>query len=101
MASLTDDDLDGVSEVRKYPDGTVVRVFCMQTDRDAYSSGWAYKLHYGVTEPDPTQTLDDGTIRRYLENLRIFDDSSKRLAVSRRQLTRGHQRARTACRTGP
>ncbi len=45
MASLTDDDLDGVSEGRKYPDGTVVRVFCMRTDRDAYPSGWAYKLH--------------------------------------------------------
>lgn len=52
MASLTDDDLDGVSEGRKYPDGTVIRVFCMRTDRDAYSSGWAYKLHYGATEPD-------------------------------------------------
>ncbi len=32
MASLTDDDLDGVSEGKKYPDGTVVRVFCMRTD---------------------------------------------------------------------
>ena len=53
MASLTDDDLDGVSEGQKYPDGTVVRVFCMRTDRDAYPSGWAYKLHYGATEPDP------------------------------------------------
>ena len=35
----------------------------------AYPSGWAYKLHYGATEPDPPRTLDDGTIRRYLENL--------------------------------
>ena len=41
MASLTDDDLDGVNEARKYPDGTVVRVFCMRTDLDAYPSGWA------------------------------------------------------------
>ncbi len=65
MGSLTDDDLDGVSEVEKYPNGTVVRVFCMRTDRDAYPSGWAYKLHYGATEPDPPRTLDDGTIRRY------------------------------------
>jgi hypothetical protein len=64
MVSLTDDDLDGVSEGRKYPDGTVVRVFCMRTDHDAYPSGWAYKLHYGVTEPDPPRTLHDGTIRR-------------------------------------
>ena len=78
MASLTDDDLDGVNEGRKYLDGTVVRVFCMRTDHDAYPSGWAYKLHYGATEPDPPRTLDDGTIRRYLENPAIFDDSSKR-----------------------
>ena len=40
MASLTDDDLDGVNEGRKYPDGTVIRVFCMRTDRDAYPSGY-------------------------------------------------------------
>jgi len=65
MASLTGDDLDGVSEGRKYPDETVVRVFCMRTDRDAYPCGWAYKLHYGATEPNPPHTLDDGTIRRY------------------------------------
>ena len=39
MASLTDDDLDGVSEGEKYLDGTVVRVFCMRTTRDAYPSG--------------------------------------------------------------
>ena len=49
MASLTDDDLNGVSEGRKYADGTVVRVFCMRTDRDAYPSGWAYKLHYHLS----------------------------------------------------
>ena len=65
MGSLTDDDLDGVSESQKYPDGTVVRVFCMRTDREAYRSGWAYKLHYGATEPDLPRTLEDGTIRRY------------------------------------
>jgi len=65
MASLTDDDIDGVSEGRKYPDGTVIRVFCMRTDRDAYPSGWAYKLHYGATESDQPRTLADGTIRRY------------------------------------
>jgi hypothetical protein len=65
MAPLTDDDLDGMSRVRKYPDETVVRVFCMRTDRNAYPSGWAYKLHYGATEPDPPRTLADGTIRRY------------------------------------
>jgi hypothetical protein len=65
MGSLTDDDLDGVSEGQKYPDGTVVRVFCMRMDRDAYPSGWAYKLHYSATEPPPPHTPDDGTIRRY------------------------------------
>ncbi|QLH76851.1 hypothetical protein HZS55_05820 [Halosimplex rubrum] len=65
MASPTGDDLDGVSESATYSDGTVVRVFCMRTDRNAYPSGWAYKLHYGTTEPDPPDTLDDGTIRRY------------------------------------
>ena len=65
MASLTDDDLDGVNRVEKYPDGTVVRVFCVRTDSGAYQSGWAYKLHYGSTEPNPPRTLDDGTIRRY------------------------------------
>jgi hypothetical protein len=65
MASLTGGDLDGVREARKYPDSTIVSVFCRRTDRDAYPSGWAYKLHYGATEPDPPRTLDDGTIRRY------------------------------------
>jgi hypothetical protein len=65
MASPTGDDLDGVNEARKYPDETVVRVFCMRTTRDAYPSGWAYKLHYGATEPNPPHTLADGTIRRY------------------------------------
>lgn len=65
MDSPTGDDLDGVSEGRKYPDGTVVRVFCMRTDDDPYPSGWAYRLHYGATVPDPPRTLADGTIRRY------------------------------------
>ena len=65
MASLTDDNLDGVSRVQKYPDGALIRVFCMRTGRDAYPSGWACKLHYSATEPDPPRTLDDGTIRRY------------------------------------
>jgi len=82
MASLTDDDLDGVSEGRTYPDGTVIRVFCMRTTRDAYPSGWAYKLHYGATEPDPPRTLDDGTIRRYdnsHEDTKGTNDTSHRI----------------------
>ncbi len=37
----------------------------MRTDREAYPSGWADKLHYGATAPDPPRTLADGTIRRY------------------------------------
>jgi len=65
MAAPTDTELDGVKEVKVYPDGTVVRVLCMRTNREAYPSGWAYKLHYGATEPNPPHTLDDGTIRRY------------------------------------
>lgn len=65
MVWPTADGLDGVSEQRRYPDETVVRVFCTRTDRDAYPSGWAYRLHYGATRPDPPRTLDDGTIRRY------------------------------------
>jgi hypothetical protein len=65
MASVTGDDLDGLSEGRKYPDGTIIRVFCMRTDRDAYPSGWAYRLHYGATDPDSPHTLADRTIRRY------------------------------------
>lgn len=65
MDSPTGDDLDGVSEGMKYPDGAVVRVFCMRTADEAYPSGWAYKLHYGAIEPDPPRTLADGTIRRY------------------------------------
>lgn len=65
MGSLADDDLDGINRVEKFEDGTVVRVFVMRTAQDAYPSGWAYKLHYGATEPNPPATLDDGTIRRY------------------------------------
>ena len=65
MASPSADELDRIQEVKTYPDDTVVRVFCMRTTRDAYPSGWAYKLHYGATEADPPRTLDDGTIRRY------------------------------------
>ena len=56
VASLTDD-LDGVSERRTSPDETVIRVFCMRTGRDAYLSEWAYKLHYGTTDPSPSITF--------------------------------------------
>lgn len=65
MGPSTADDLDGINATEKYPDGTVVRIFVMRTDRDTYPSGWAYKLHYGATEPNPPETLADGTIRRY------------------------------------
>lgn len=33
--------------------------------RAGVPSGWAYTLHYGTTDPNPPQTLPDGTIRRY------------------------------------
>jgi len=61
MASLTDDDLDSVRERRKPPDGTVVCVFCMRTDRDASPSGWAHTLDADadlvlLDEREPRQT---------------------------------------------
>jgi hypothetical protein len=65
MGDPAPDDLDGLNRVEKYADDTVVRVFVMRTSADAYPSGWAYKLHYGATRPEPPATLDDGTIRRY------------------------------------
>ena len=65
MVGLREDELDGLNERMTFADGTLVRVFCMKTTRDAYPSGWAYTLHYGATEPDPPRTLNDGTIRRY------------------------------------
>jgi hypothetical protein len=34
-------------------------------DTGRLSVGLAYKLHYGTTQPNPPDTLDDGTIRRY------------------------------------
>jgi len=65
MGIPTGDGLDGINRTERYADGTVVRVFVMRTSADAYPSGWAYKLHYGATQPNPPDTLDDGTIRRY------------------------------------
>ncbi len=65
VPAVTADDLDGIQRRQVYEDETVVRVFAMRTDDPAYASGWAYTLHYGVLEPDPPRTLEDGTIRRY------------------------------------
>jgi hypothetical protein len=65
MSSPGEEGLDGLSRTERYADGTLVRVFVMRTGRDAYPSGWAYRLHYGTTVPDPPRTLEDGTIRRY------------------------------------
>lgn len=76
MAAPTEGDLDGLHAIERFQDGTLVRVFVMRTTRDAYPSGWAYTLHYGATKPSPTQTLDDGTIRR--------DDNSH-------EATKGHE----------
>jgi hypothetical protein len=62
---VTEPELDGYRQRKRYPDGTVVRVFAMRTDDEAYASGWSYTFHYGTIEPDPPRTLDDGTILRY------------------------------------
>lgn len=58
------DDLDGYDDATVYEDGTVVRVTVRRTDDDAYPSGWRYTLHYGALTAG-SETLDDGTIRRY------------------------------------
>lgn len=58
------DDLDGFDRSNVYEDGTVVRISVRRTDDDSYPSGWRYTLHYGALESG-TETLDDGTIRRY------------------------------------
>lgn len=65
MGSPSEDDLDGINSIETFADGTLVRVFVLRTTRDAYPSGWAYSLHYGTRKPDPPNTLEDGTIRRY------------------------------------
>jgi len=58
-------ELSGLDRAETYDAGTLVRVFVLRTAREAYPSGWAYRLHYGATQPNPPETLDDGTIRRY------------------------------------
>lgn len=58
------DEIDGYDETNVYPNGSLVRVSIRRTESDAYPSGWRYTLHYGRLTPD-TETLDDGTIRRY------------------------------------
>lgn len=60
----TADDLDGYEKARVYDDGTVVRVFVRRTEDSAYPSGWRYTFHYGALVAG-SETLDDGTIRRY------------------------------------
>jgi hypothetical protein len=65
MGPTAEGDIDDISQVTKFRDRTLGRVFVMRTMWDAYPSAWAYKLHYGAMEPTPPQTLDDGTIRRY------------------------------------
>ncbi|PSP61609.1 hypothetical protein BRC77_12415 [Halobacteriales archaeon QH_8_64_26] len=58
------DDLDGYDNATVYEDSTVVRVSIRRTDSDAYPSGWRYTFHYGALSAG-SETLDDGTIRRY------------------------------------
>ncbi|MFC6615106.1 hypothetical protein ACFQAS_09110 [Halopenitus salinus] len=45
MVPLFENDLDGVIEGRKYPDGIVVRVFRLRSDRDAYPPRWTDETH--------------------------------------------------------
>jgi hypothetical protein len=71
------DRLDGLSETRVYPDGTVVRVAIRRTDSDAYPSGWRYTMHYGRLVHRDAATLEDGTILR-------FDNAH--------EATKGHER---------
>jgi len=61
VASLTDD-LDGASERRTSPDETVIRVFCIRTDCDAYPLGRAYKPHPGATAPSPDSITFPGMV---------------------------------------
>jgi hypothetical protein len=61
---LTDADLDGYTKAKVYEDETVIRVSIRRTESSTYSSGWRYTLHYGKLSPD-SETLEDGTIRRY------------------------------------
>jgi len=79
----TADDLDGYDDATVYEDGTVVRVSVRRTDNDAYPSAWKYTFHYGALTAGP-ETLDDGTIRRYLENQRFSTTRRNGSAVSRR-----------------
>jgi len=64
MGSPTEADPAGISRVKRFPDGTLVRVFVRRTTREASPSGCADTLHAGGTEPEPPQTLGEGTIRR-------------------------------------
>ncbi|SEW34790.1 hypothetical protein SAMN04487945_3077 [Halobacterium jilantaiense] len=52
-----------MNEAQKYPDGSVVHVFHMRANRDAYPSGCGYKLYHGATESNPPHRLADRTIR--------------------------------------
>ena len=58
------DRLDGYSETKTYPDGTVVRISIHRTVSDSYPSGWRYTLHYGSLQTGPDEH-EDGTILRY------------------------------------
>jgi len=60
----TSDEFDGYDRTEVYENGTLVRISIRRTDDDAYPSGWRYTLHYGALTPN-SNTLDDGTIRRY------------------------------------
>jgi hypothetical protein len=90
----TAEDLDGYDDATVYEDGTVVRVSIRRTDDEAYPSGWRYTLHYGALTAGP-ETLEDGTIRRYLENRRFSTIVETALPFrddNAHEATKGHER---------
>jgi len=81
------DELDGYTRTKVYEDDEIVRVSVRRTEDSAYPSGWRYTLHYGRLTPGP-ETLDDGTLRRYLENRKFSTSQRNRLFRRTTTLTR-------------
>lgn len=60
----TAEELDGYERAKVYGDRTVVRIHVRRTTDPSYPSGWRYTFHYRALSAE-SETLDDGTIRRY------------------------------------